>query len=110
MLMERLRERKVSIKVTWPDGKPVQDANVWLAEIGNPTAVVGGTVSHTGADGTFNLVGFEGIDYFVHANIYLKPRYTPYCAEVRMLKANEATVPDSLVMVLTRTGEVCRGE
>ena len=76
----------------------------------NPLAVVGGAVGHTASDGRFNLVGFEGIDYFVHANIYLKPRCTPYCAEVRILKASEATVPESLVMVLTRMGEVCRGK
>ena len=106
---ERLRERKVPVKVVWPDGKPVDDANVWLAEIRNPTAVVGGAVSHTIADGMFDLIGFEGIDYFLHADIYVKPRYVPHCAEVRTLKTGEA-VPDRLVIVLTREGEVCRGE
>jgi hypothetical protein len=106
---ERLRERKVPVKVTWPDGKPVEDANVWLAEIRNPTAVVGGAVNHTDAAGTFVLIGFEGLDYFVQANIYLKPRYTPHCAELRTLKAGEA-VPHRLVMVLTRTGEACKGQ
>lgn len=106
---ERLHDRKVPVKVTWPDGKPVEDANVWLAEIGNPTAVVGGSVSHTVADGTFDLTGFEGIDYFLHADIYVKPLYKPHCAEVRTLKTGEP-IPDRLVMVLTRDGEVCRGE
>jgi hypothetical protein len=106
---ERLRERKVPVKVTWPDGKPVEDANVWLAEIRNPTAVVGGAVSHTVADGTFDLTGFEGIDYFLHADIYVKPRYVPHCAEARTLKTGDP-IPDRLVMVLTREGEICRGE
>lgn len=106
---EPLRARKVSVKVTWPDGKPVEDANVWLAEIRNPTAVVGGAVSHTVADGTFDLTGFEGIDYFLHADIYVKPRYVPHCAEVQTLKTGEP-VSDRVVMVLTREGEVCRGE
>jgi hypothetical protein len=70
---ERLRAFKVPVKVTWPDGKPVEDANVWLAEVRNPTAVVGGAVSHTVADGTFDLTGFDGIDYLLHADIYVKP-------------------------------------
>jgi hypothetical protein len=105
---ERLRAHKVPVKVTWPDGKPVEDANVWLAEIRNPTAVVGGSVSHTVADGTFDLTGFEGIDYFLHADIYVKPLYKPHCAEVQTLKAGD-TIPDRLMMVLTREGEICRG-
>jgi hypothetical protein len=104
---EQLRARKVPVKVTWPDGKPVEDANVWLTEIRNPTAVVGGSVSHTVADGTFDLTGFEGIDYVLHADIYVKPRYVPHCAEVRTLKTGEP-IAERLVMVLTREGEICR--
>jgi hypothetical protein len=105
----RLRQRKVPVKVTWPDGKPVGDANVWLAEISNPRAVVGGAVSHTAADGTFDLIGFEGIGYFIHADIYAKPRYTPYCAAVKTLEPGDLAT-DQLVMVLSRKGEVCRSE
>jgi hypothetical protein len=108
-IAERLRERKVPVKVTWPDGRPAEDANVWLSEVRKPTAIVGGTVSHTLADGTFDLIGFEGIDYLLHANIYLKPRYTPYCAQVNTLKSGDA-VTGRLVLVLARTGEICRGE
>jgi len=99
----RLRERKVPVKVTWPDGSPVEGANVWLAEIRNPTAIVGGKVSHTVADGTFDLIGFDGIDYYIHASIYVQPGYIPYCAEVRTLKAGHA-LSDRLVMVLAKTG------
>jgi hypothetical protein len=106
---KKLPARKFPVKVTWPDGKAVEDANVWLAEIRNPTAVVGGSVSHTAADGTFQLIGFDGIDYFLHADIYLKPWYKPYCAEVKTVKSNEV-VSDTLVMVLTREGETCRGD
>jgi len=76
-ITEQLRARKFPVKVTRPDGKPVEDANVWLAEIRNPTEVVGGAVSHTVADGTFDLTGFEGIDYFLHADIYAKPLSEP---------------------------------
>lgn len=108
-ITQRLRQRKIPVKVTWPDGKPVEDANVWLAEISDPRAVVGDAVSHTAADGTFDLIGFEGIGYFIHADIYLKPLYTPYCAVVKTLKPGDLTV-NQLVMVLTRKGEVCRGE
>jgi hypothetical protein len=109
-LPQPLRARRIPLKVTWPDGKPVESANVWLAEIRNPTAVVGGSVSHTIADGTFELTGFAGIDYFLHADIYVRqPRYARHCAEVRTIRSDEA-VPDKLVLVLTREGEVCRGD
>jgi hypothetical protein len=108
-LSPRLQERSISLKVIWPDGRPVEQANVWLAELRNPTQVVGGAVSHTTSDGTFGLVGFQGIDYFVHADIYAKPQFTPYCAEVRTLKSDEP-VPQPLEMILTRTGEPCRGD
>jgi hypothetical protein len=28
-----LRESKLPVKINWPDGKPVEDTNVWLAEL-----------------------------------------------------------------------------
>jgi len=108
-LQTRLDPRRIPVKVIWPDGSVVVDANVWLAEEKRPGRVVGNSVSHTGADGTFELVGFQGISYIVHANIYVKPGYIPHCAEKRLIAFDEP-LPERIVMKLTRTGEVCRGD
>lgn len=105
---KRLPTRTIPVKVTWPDGKPAENANIWLAEVRRPADIVGTVVSHTNEDGTFDLVGIEGIDYLILANIYAKPDFKPYCAEKRTLKAGEV-VTDRLVIVLTRTGQGCRG-
>lgn len=107
-LSEKLTPRPVPLTVVWPDGQPVEEANVWLAEVRNPHAVVGTSVSHTNEDGQFDLIGFEGTDYVIHANIYVKPTYRPHCAENRVLDASHE-VKERIVMVLTRTGDVCRG-
>jgi hypothetical protein len=103
-----LVQRKYPVKVTWPDGKPVQDANVWLEEQDNPKMVVGDAVSHTDSDGRYDLRGFQGISYLVKANIYVKPTYTPYCAPTLLIKASD-TVSEPIQMILTNTGEMCRG-
>ena len=86
----RLASRKIPVKVTWPDGKAVEKANVWLAEQRDPTAVVGNSVSHTDAEGQFELVGFLGIPYFLHANIYVKPGFKPFCADIRAISGAES--------------------
>lgn len=96
---QKLVERRIPVRVVWPDGKPVDDANVWLTEVRNPIPVVGGPVSHTKADGTFELTGFEGIDYVVHANIYVKPYYKKHCAKPRTLRAGD-TIDAPLTFVL----------
>jgi Carboxypeptidase regulatory-like domain len=103
-----LRPRKIPVRVTWPDGKPVENANVWLREVRNPYAVVGGPVSHTDSQGNFELFGFEGIDYTVLADIYVKPGYHPYCAE-KVIVQGDSKISGPLEMVLTKSGEVCRG-
>ncbi|HVR38986.1 MAG TPA: hypothetical protein VMU84_07805 [Thermoanaerobaculia bacterium] len=105
-LTEPLRERIAPVTVLWPDGKPVAEANVWLSEVAKPTWVVGGSVSHTNAEGVFDLVGFEGIDYFVRANIYVRPGYKPHCAEKKTITASDV-IAERIVMVLTKTGDVC---
>jgi hypothetical protein len=69
-LPEPLVPRTIPVIVTWSDGKPVTEANVWLSELTQPTTVVGTAVSHTAANGTFDLIGFEGIDYVLHADKY----------------------------------------
>lgn len=106
---EKLHSRTVPLMVVWPDGKPVDDANVWLAEVRIPYLVVGTSVSHTNRDGMFDLTGFDGIDYVIHADIYVKPGYTPYCAKKRVIKSGDE-VKERIVMVLTTTGEVCRND
>jgi hypothetical protein len=106
-ISEKLHPRTISLAVIWPDGKPVEDANVWLTEVRNPFAVVGTSVSHTNTEGLFDLIGFDGIDYVVHADIYSKPLYTPHCAEKRTIKSGDG-MKERIVMVLGTTGEVCR--
>jgi hypothetical protein len=69
-LPKPLLQRTIAVQVLWPDGKPVKDANVWLSQKSDPTFVVGTSVSHTTEDGNFNLIGFKGIDYILHADKY----------------------------------------
>src|SRR6266851_4627643 len=106
-LKHRLTDKMIRVKVTWPDGKPVVDANVCLKEVKDPTAVVGGSVSHTKEDGTYDLVGFEGIDYVIHGDIYVKPSYKPYCAGNVIVRAKDQ-VNERVLLRLTKTGEICR--
>lgn len=101
----KLDLQSVPVRVVWPDGTPVANANVWLSEVARPTYVVGYAVSHTGEDGSFELPAFSGIAYLVRAGIYLKPFFRPHCAEPQRID----TIPAApLTLVLTRTGEVCR--
>lgn len=102
-----LVERGIPVKVIWTDGKAAQDANVWISEEANPHSVVGNSVSHTDSDGYFNLVGFQGISYVLRASIYLKPAYTPYCAEKQIIKASDI-VSQPIELVLKNTGDGCR--
>jgi len=69
-LADRLAARTIPVRVLWPDGKPVAEANVWLSQVNDPTAVVATAVGHTATDGTFDLVGLEDIDYVLHADKY----------------------------------------
>ena len=66
----QLVSRKFPIRVLCSDGKPVADANVWLSQKSKPWMVVGTSVSHTASDGRFELIGFEKIDYILHADKY----------------------------------------
>ena len=100
----KLDLQRVPVRMVWPDGTPVANANVWLSEAARPTYVVGHAVSHTREDGSFELPAFSGIAYLVRANIYLKP-FRPHCAEPQRLDAIPAA---PLTLVLTRTDDVCR--
>ncbi len=104
-LADRLPERVIEVKVVWPDGSPVAQANVWLADTRWPETVVGGPVSHTDSGGNVRLTGLQGPDYVVRADIYVKPRFFPHCAEARQVHAPDQ---DPIVMPLTRSGESCR--
>lgn len=100
-----LRPIAIPVHVSWPDGTPAEVANVWLSEQTSPRKVVGRAVSHTDADGNFSLTGFQGIRYFVYANIYKKPGFIPFCAKKQ---ETEGPVNEPLLFVLTITGDVCR--
>ena len=107
-LPKRLVERRILVRVIWPDGRPVPDANVWLAEEDDPDTVVGHSVCHTRSDGTFELVGFEGTAYILRAGIYLKPSFTPYCAPKKHVGPDE-TITEPILMELSTTGAECEG-
>ena len=104
-LRRNLDSQSVPVRVVWPDGTPVANANVWLSEAARPTYVVGDAVSHTREDGSFELPAFSGTAYLVRANIYLKPSFRPHCAEPQRL---DAIPTAALTLVLTRTDEGCR--
>ena len=100
-LSQQLTARMVRMKVRAADGAPVAQANVWLSPVSKPYAVVGTSVSHTSADGTFDLVGFEGIDYILHADKYSGLGRVA-CAKRLLLRANQS-VPALIELSLTIT-------
>jgi hypothetical protein len=69
-LPKALTPRTIPVRVSWPDGTPIDGANVWLSPKDDPTAVVGTAVSHTTKDGNYDLTGFEGYDYILRADKY----------------------------------------
>lgn len=106
-LPQQLTARTIPIKVLWPDGKPVAEANVWLSQVSEPTSVVGMSVSHTAADGTFDLVGFEGIDYILHADKYAGLARVS-CAKNLLIRAGRP-IPVRVQLSLTITEfNVCK--
>jgi hypothetical protein len=106
-LPKPLTSRSVPVKVLWPDGKPVAEANVWLSQLSEPTAVVGIGVSHTSAEGTFDLIGFEGIDYILHADKYAGLARVS-CSKSLLIRAGQS-IPARIQLSLTITDfDVCR--
>jgi hypothetical protein len=111
-LPKPLVPRTIPVRVTWPDGTPVVDANVWLSQVSRPTEVVGPnhTVSHTTADGHYDLVGFEGFDYVLHADKYAGLGQVT-CAKPFVLRENESFAsPISLSLTITNFSECQRSE
>jgi hypothetical protein len=100
-----LGTRAIAVKVEWPDGQPVDDANVWLTER-TASNVVGRAVSHTNTAGNFSLIGVTDTDYLVHAGIYLKPNYKKFCAADFPVGAKEQ--PGLVKLVLAFEGTSCR--
>jgi hypothetical protein len=94
-----LTARVITVKVVWPDGRAVPDANVWISQLSDPTAVVGISVSHTSTDGTFDLTGFEGIDYILHANKYAGLARVS-CAKNLLMRASQP-IPPRIEMTLS---------
>jgi hypothetical protein len=102
-----LTARRFPVKILSPDGKPVGDANVWLSQVSDPTSVVGMSVSHTAADGTFDLIGFEGIDYILHADKYAGLARVS-CAPNALIRAVEP-IPARIQLSLTITDfNICK--
>jgi hypothetical protein len=89
------------VQVLWPEGTPVVDANVWLSPRADPTAVVGTSVSHTDKNGNFDLTGFEGYDYILHADKHGE-RARESCIKPLLIRAGETAIPRiSLPLVST---------
>lgn len=99
--------RRVPIRVAWPDASPVADANVWLSQKSDPTSVVGILVSHTAADGTFQLTGFEGIDYILHADKYSGLARVS-CARSVLIPAGQSAVPEQQLSLNITDFEICK--
>jgi hypothetical protein len=105
-LQAPLSPRPIPVSVQWPDGRPVEDANIWLTEAaGDSNIVVDTAVSHTKADGTFTLKGVVETDYVVHADIYVKPGYRKFCAEDVTVRSKDQ--PTLLKFVLDHHGAAC---
>jgi len=99
--------RNFPVKVVWPDGSAVAEANVWLSQVSDPTSVVGMSVSHTSSDGNFDLVGFEGVDYILHADKYGGLAQVS-CAKNVLIRAG-TPFPDRIQLPLTRTDfNICK--
>jgi hypothetical protein len=102
-----LTARIIPVKVVWPDEKPVAEANVWLSQVSDPTAVVGMSVSHTSADGTFDLKGFEGIDYILHADKYAGLARVS-CAKNVLIHAARRTSPQIRLTLSINEFDICK--
>ena len=104
---QSLTPRVIPVKVLWPDDKPVADANVWISELSEPTAVVGMSVSHTSGDGTFDLTGFEDIDYILHADKYAGLARVS-CAKNVLIRASQP-LPSRMQLTLSINDyDVCK--
>jgi hypothetical protein len=92
--------RTIPVKVVWPDGRPVADANVWLSQLNDPVTTVGTAVSHTALDGSFDLLGLQGIDYILHADKYAGLGHVS-CAKTILVRADQ-TVTAPIQLSLAR--------
>jgi len=99
---QRLRERKFSGKVEWPDGRAATDVAVWLNEDEHHQLLMKGPAGRTNAAGNFTLIGFEGRDYFLHANVTLAGK--PVCA--KKLRLNSAAPLDAIDLKLSVAGQI----
>jgi hypothetical protein len=104
---QSLTARVIPVKVLWPDGRPVPDANVWISQLSEPTFVVGMSVSHTSTDGTFDLTGFEGIDYILHADKYAGLARVS-CAKNVLIRASQPIPPRIQLTLSINDFDVCK--
>ena len=66
-LLPRYTGRAVEVIVTWPDGRPVNDAGVRLENIDYPWSAAATRVRKLDEQGRYEVIGFEGVTYWVHA-------------------------------------------
>ena len=108
---KRLRERKFSGKVEWPDGRPASDAFVQLTEVGMHDGLIFRSASaRSDANGNFSLNGFDGKDYYVHAKVADDDQpatavgHKLVCAQ--KIRVNSTAPSDAIDLKLTVSGQI----
>ena len=98
-----LRPRFFQVQVLGPDGKPASGAYAYLTQT-NQTEIAGQHgVSHVDAEGSVRLLGFEGLDYLLWADLGSWPR--KQCAPVVRLGTGSNDQP--IVVKVTLGQEAC---
>jgi hypothetical protein len=83
----RLKQRTITGRVTWPDGKPALGAYVELKDSEFPDSNV--DLGHSIKDGTFTVTGVEGRIYSLSAAIGIGEGQRPFHSETIHLKSGE---------------------
>lgn len=94
-----LTPRSFEVQVLGPNDEPAIGAYAFLTQT-NQAPIVGGGVTHANADGKVRLMGFEGLDYLLWADLGSGP--SERCAQVVHLDPNQAAaVPIVIKIMLT---------
>lgn len=97
-----LTPRYFEVEVVWPNGKPASGAYAYLTQT-NQAPIVD-SAPHTNADGRARLMGFEGLDYLIWADVGNAPRES--CARAVHLDPN-GTITGPIVLTIELGDEAC---
>lgn len=101
-LPPKLTERVIQGSVVWPDGRPAAEAEVYLTDENHPGWIANGSVK-TDTSGRFTIMGFEGIRYWVLANVD-----SPKEMHAEPPLTSPAGPVSGLRLVLTSEGNICK--